>query len=972
MSAQSQNLNQAILDAMDRYAERVCFRIKQGLHYKDIKYRRLRTSSLRLAVFFQQQGITKGERIVIVAHNSLEWMAAHMACLFCGGVVVPLQISLTSEMLHFILQDCGASIVMVENEKQSQLIEEVRDDLPELRTVVVRSEIENPSAIALPIPTILGDPLSSEEEKTVETLAGDIESEALATIFYTAGEAGRPKGAVFNQTQRLQTWQYMAEWFELNDDDLAFTLLPWGHPGSLNAALHYFLSGVANVLAENAGTVQENMQQTSPTVTLNNPYFMERFYDTIMDSVAQMPKTSQEVFHWAVGKAKELKAAGKDASAELRQEYARADLTFFSQIRGSVGGRLRRLYSVGAPLPQELGEFFGAIGLLSLNVYSVTEAGGFPAVNQPADHRPDCCGRVAPGFEIRIADDGEVLVKSPTIMQGYWQRPAEAQQIIDTDGWLHTGDLGHIDQDGYLYLTDRKEALVVLSTGRKVMPSRIEKALMDSPFVAQAVVFGESRPYVSALIVPDLEVLASDFQEEFTDEDEAISPPPGPDALKWFWQLENQEGVSLTSMAHPKIKARLDKLLADVNSRLDGWEQIRAYNLLEQAHSKAANELVELITTNRNRIAELYINQIESMYPQTRQIEEREITRVQMNPERLRALLEKESILDAWLADAGIEFLFELAREKQIDAPSMVHLCDTAASIAQMVNEGKPLSTALIVGDPVRIGRILPPSQIQLLRHDHIRRMRHNLVTLATMVDGLVLGFAVDKHGYLRGIHKVDVNLEEQPSTLLLGPQFRRHASISGTCDAIVFFVPAGGKQVRVFANGELAGRYSNGDWAPESMYRVGNRMAKVIEQKNYDVSLIQRVLRCAFQMSERNLGAIFVVGNADKILEHSDAPEISHFAWIANADLATVTDEELINFAKQDGATVIDAQGKFRGCMVLLRPGADTEAEIGPGKGARHSSAAKMSAEAQCLAIAISQDGPISIYESGRRILSL
>ena len=576
------------------------------------------------------------------------------------------------------------------------------------------------------------------------------------------------------------------------------------------------------------------------------------------------------------------------------------------------------------------------------------------------------------GFQIRIADDSEVLVKSPTIMQTYWQHPDETRQIIDADGWLHSGDLGYIDRDDYLYLTDRKQALVVLSTGRKIMPSRIEKALIESPFVAQAVVFGEGRPYVSALIVPDLEVLASDFQENINGEDESTRTPSVSDSIKWFWQMDNQAGVSLTTTAHPKVKARLDKLLDDVNNRLDRWERIRAYSLLEQAHSKAANELAELITTDRNRIAELYITQIETMYPETRQIKERTITRVQMSPERLRELLEKESILDAWLADAGIEFLFKLAREKQIDIPSMVHICDAAASIAQMENEERPLSTALIVGDPVRIGRVLPPSQIQLLRHDHIRRMRHILVSLATMVDGLVLGFAVDKYGYLRGIHKLDVALGEQPSTLLLGPQFRRHASISGECDAIVFFVPAGGKQVRVFANGELVGRYSNGDWSPESMFRVGSRMAQVIDQKNYGLSLIQRVLRCAFQMSEKNLGAIFVVGDADTILEYSDAPEISHFAWIMGADLAELTDEELINFAKQDGATVIDVEGKFRGCMVLLRPGADTEAEIGPGKGARHSSAAKMSAEAQCLAIAISQDGPITVYESGQRILSL
>jgi DNA integrity scanning protein DisA with diadenylate cyclase activity len=301
----------------------------------------------------------------------------------------------------------------------------------------------------------------------------------------------------------------------------------------------------------------------------------------------------------------------------------------------------------------------------------------------------------------------------------------------------------------------------------------------------------------------------------------------------------------------------------------------------------------------------------------------------------------------------------------------MVNICDTVAMIAQMENEEIPLSTALIVGDPVRIGRVLPVSQVQLLHSEHIRRMRRILVTMAKVVDGLVLGYVVDKYGYVRGVHKLEVALDE-PGSFLLGPQFRHHAAISQQCDAVVFFVPTGGRQVRVFANGQLVGRYANGDWSPDSMLRVDEAVAQLAEEKNYDLNLVRRVLRCAFQMSERNLGAIFIVGNADDILEHSDASEISHFAAIVSAKMEQLSDQELINFAKQDGATVIDVQGQFRGCMVLLRPDADTQAEIGPGKGARHSSAAKMSAEVQCLAITVSHDGPITIYDSGRRVLSL
>ena len=583
-----------------------------------------------------------------------------------------------------------------------------------------------------------------------------------------------------------------------------------------------------------------------------------------------------------------------------------------------------------------------------LNIYSLVEAGGFPAVSRPDAHRLNSCGQVAPGFQIRIADDGEVLIKGETVMREYWQRPEDTKERFDADGWLRTGDIGRIDGDGYLYITDRKRHLIVMSRGRKIVPTVIENMLTASPFITQAALVGEGKPYLSVMIVPDLKELASHFKG-VTDED----------------------GNPIGTTTHPKVKELLDDVIGEVNSQLDRWEQLREFSLLDQPLTKETGELTSSMKISRHVVAKRHAEKIQAMYPETHQLEAEEVSEVHVEPERLRELLEKENILDAWMGDAGIEFLFDLAGEKQIDKPSMVHICDIAAMIAQVENEETPLSTALIVGDPVRIARTLPPSQIQLLHHDHIRRMRSNLVTLAKMVDGVVLGYIVDKHGYVRGINKLNVELAE-PVNFLLGPQFRHHAAISRQCDALVFFVPLGGRQVRVFADGELVGRYSNGDWSPESMLRVNEIVVRLAEEKNYDLALIQRVLRCAFQMSEENLGAIFIIGNANTVLEDSDGSEISHFALIVSAPMEQLSDQELINFAKQDGATVIDVEGRFRGCMIFLRPSADTQAEIGPGKGARHSSAAKMSAEAQCLAITVSHDGPITVYDSGQRVLSM
>ncbi len=996
MKEQAKNINQALVAAMQNHAARTCFQIKRGRHYQNISYRRFQVLTFRLASFFHRQGISPGERIAIIADNSLEWMVAYVAGLLVGGIIVPLRPSQPAERLCFMLKNSGTSVAVIQGEAQWSIIDGAdtppergtREALPDLRVVLTVNDIDLSSPTkdradkltVIPITSPLARSITSEEQESIRSQAEEISSDAQAAIHYIEGETGHPRGVVFDQAQRLETMRSMAEWFIFDEDDVAFTVLPWSYIPSLDAALHYFLSGIVNVLSEEGDAVFENLEQTSPTVILATPYALEDIYNTTMVEMNRLPESDQAVFQWALAIGKEYRAAGEKASKKLREAFARADMTFFSQIRGRLGGRLRRFYLVGAPLSQPWAEFAEAIGLLPLSVYSLTKAGGFPAASRPEARRPDSCGQVTPGFQIRIADDGEVLVKRKRMCYQYWQprhtprlrQSDEMEMVVDADGWLHTGDLGHFDQDGYLYLTGHKQSPLVLSRGHKIRPTPIENALMASPFVAQAAVFGHGKPYLSALIVPDLEALAAHFLPDEVDEQMLqAETSPSPTIPRWFWRQENDDQPWLTTTAHPKVKVLMDKVIAEVNARLDRVEQIKTYALLEQAFSNEATELAETMKISRQALAERYSAEIEAMYPQAPAVNAREVTQVQVIPERLQALLEKESILDAWMGDAGIEFLFELARHKQIDVPSMVHICDVAAAVAQMESEEKPLSTALIVGDPSRIARILPSSEIQLLRYDHIRRMRQIVINLAKMVDGLVLGYAVDNHGYVRGIHKLEVVLD-QPANFLLGPQFRHHAAISRQCDAVVFFVPAGGRQVRVFADGRLVGRYANGIWLSESLDRLDEVVAQLAAEKDYDLALLRRVLRCAFQMSEENLGAIFVLGEANTILQRSDASEISAFAAIVSADIANLSDRELVNFAKQDGATVIDIQGRFRGCMVLLRPKADTEAEIGPGKGARHSSAAKMSAEAQCLAVTVSQDGPITIYDSGRRVLSL
>lgn len=930
------NLNQAILRAFDTHAERPCLHMRIGKRYRKFSYRQVRQRTLQLAHDLHLHGITGGEKVALVADNSLDWLVTYLATLLCGGSVVPLNPSLAAENLLFVLADAGARVALLPTATQ---LSATVASLRELQTIYVIEESHDLPAPFRPLRQITAptNRLTAEAETAVLHHAHTHPPHPLTTLLYLPGDDGRPQGVTLTHSQCLIQLRHLSHIFPFDTQDLVFTAKTWSEPQSLAILLYSFLHGVPIVAASEGDTsLLESLQQTSPTVVFATPHNLEQFYKNWLAWLARQPESNQKVFQWALTKSREHHAAGDNASLALQQAYRRADMTFFAQLRGQVGGRLRLLYSTGATLPLPLTEFYAAIGLPILNLYSLAQSGGFPAASHPDAYRAGSCGRVTPDFEVKIAADGELLVRGTTLMLPLHPPADPAPQTMGSDGWLYSGDLGHLDDEGYLFITGRQQNSLVLSIGRRIIPVTIEALLQQHPLVAATAVFGDNRPYLTALILPHLPALAPHL-------------PPN------------------TPLTDARLTPLFDTVLQQTNKHLDRWAQIQRYHLLDPAQCPPD----DLTPLRRKYLAERYAAAIAAMYPATQKLEMTEISQVQVDPERLRALLEKESLLDAWMTDAGIEFIFNLARDKQIDAPSMIHICDAVATIAQIESEEKPLSTALIVGDPMRIARVLPESQIQLLHHDHIRRMRHALVTLAKLVDGKVLGYILDRYGYVRGIHKLNVLLPPA-NNVLLGPQFRHHAAISQQCNALVFFVPYGGKQVRVFANGELVGRYANGDWSPDNLTQVDQVVQQLAERRGYDLALLQRILRCAFQMSENNQGAIFMFGDANRILQQSDAAEISAFAAILSAHMAEMSDEELINFARQDGATVIDVNGRFRNCMVLLRPDAQTQAEIGAGRGARHSSAAKMSAEADCLAITISQDGPITVYDGGKRVLLL
>jgi long-chain acyl-CoA synthetase len=352
MKEPATNLSQALLAAMEDHAERTCFRVKRGGRYRDITYGRFRGLALRLAGYLRRRDLS---RVAIVADNCLDWMVVYVGCLLSGGAVIPLRTSLTPDTLRFILRDAGVDLVVLSNVEHVRALAVTArpgdaNGLPDLKQILVTGDESGVPDGVTSVDALLQDipPLTDETLEEIRSHAASISPQALASILYTIAGSGQPQGMAFDHDRGLAAMRHMSGWFSFDPDDLAFALMPWCEFSSLIVSVHCFLSGVPSALSESYEPVLENMQQTSPTVMMATPAFLERTYEYIMKEQSLAPESSREVFWWAVSKRREYLAAGSAASPELLSEYRRADLTFFSQIRGQVGGRMSRRSAVRA------------------------------------------------------------------------------------------------------------------------------------------------------------------------------------------------------------------------------------------------------------------------------------------------------------------------------------------------------------------------------------------------------------------------------------------------------------------------------------------------------------------------------------------------------------------------------------------------------------------------------------------------
>jgi len=569
---------------------------KQG-RFVTLSYGEYYQRALMAARGLKKCGVKPGEHVAILSENRVGWVIADMGILSIGGVTVPIYATNTPEQIEYVLNHCGARIVFVSNKYQYAKLLKVRERIPALELVVSFERFLGEAG--LPVCTFyqlseIDFPISAREQSELEAGIDCIGADDILTLIYTSGTTGVPKGVMLSHGNILfDAWYGIRKIGLLSEREVVLSFLPMSHV--LERTLGYYMtimSGTMLVFADSIEKVPENMMEVRPTVMVSVPRLFEKIYSRIFENVHQMPALKRTLFHWAVGIGKEYVEAryieGR-STPFLALKYNIADRLIFAKLREKFGGSMKMFASGGAPLDKTINEFFWVIGLPIFEGYGLTETSPAITVNTMEQIRFGSVGTVLEHTEVRVDADGEILVRGPQVMVGYYKDPEATGEAI-SDGWFRTGDIGHLE-NGFLYITDRKKELIITAGGKNVAPQPIENELKLDKYISSAFVYGDRKPYLTALLVPNLERII---------------------------EFARERHINYYDMDDLVIKEQVVKLyvqrVEEINSRLAPYETIKKFVLLPRDFSIEGGELTPTLKLRRKMISEKYLDKIESMY----------------------------------------------------------------------------------------------------------------------------------------------------------------------------------------------------------------------------------------------------------------------------------------------------------------------------------------------------------------------
>ena len=596
MTGEPATLTGLYFGAFDRFGARpVVMRVKRDGAWQEIAWQTLAARVAAISHGLLALGIAPGDRVAILSENRPEWAVADFAALAALAVDVPVYPTLTARQIHYLLKDSGARAVFVSTAAQYAKVTSIRSELPALEWVIgFDTDLAGPDVMSLAALEQHGQ-AGAVDLAAWRVRALDARPEDLATIIYTSGTTGDPKGVMLTHGNIASNVRAGALVLPVSEQDECLSLLPLSHIFERMTG-HYAMihCGVLINYAQSIDTVPLDLLDRRPTVVAAVPRLYEKIYARALEAAVQGSSLSRAVFFWAkrVGeRAADLTLAGQPIPSGLALQRAIADRLVFRKIRARVGGRLRYFLSGGAPLSPEIARFFLAAGMPILEGYGLTETSPVITVNTPTHQRIGTVGRAIPGIEMMIAADGEILTRGPHVMRGYFGKPVETAEAINPEGWFHTGDIGEIDGDGYLKITDRKKDLIATAGGKKIAPQPIEGLLRQNPFIANAVLLGDRRKFPIVLIAPNFGPL------------EAWARAAG---LSWS---NRQELVGLPAvLAHLESEAK--KHLRD----LARFEMPKRFLAVAREFSIESGELTPKLSVKRRVVEAHYRDQIEALY----------------------------------------------------------------------------------------------------------------------------------------------------------------------------------------------------------------------------------------------------------------------------------------------------------------------------------------------------------------------
>jgi long-chain acyl-CoA synthetase len=596
--SEPRNLNELFLTAVERFgSKQAALRVKRQGEWQDITHQELARSVKHAALGLGAVGITSGDHVAILSQNRPEWAIADYACLSIGSADVAVYPTLPASQIAYILRDSESRAVFVENADQYEKIASVRDEIPGIEHVIVfdvAEGMDGPGVMSFQELLQRGAAAEADHPSYREDALA-VPADALATLIYTSGTTGPPKGVMLTHANFCTNVVSALKRLSIGPDDHCLSAAPLSHSFERMAG-HYTMlhAGTTIHYAESVEQIPSNLLEARPTIMIFVPRLYEKLYARVLENATTSGAVKRHIFFWARRNAEqwaELKMAGQPVPAPLELKKKLADRLVFSKLQARTGGRIRFFVSGAAPLNPEIAKFFYAAGLPVVEGYGLTESSPVIAANPLERIKVGTVGPPIPGVEVRIATDGEILARGPNIMRGYYKKSAETAEALDSEGWLHTGDVGELDDDNYLRITDRKKDLIVTAGGKKVAPQPIENMIKTSPFVLNAVMVGDKRKYPALLVVPDLEKVKAFASER---------------------GLPAAEGETLLEL--PDVRAKLEREVMGTLRDLASFEMPKKIAYLPRDFTIEAGELTPTLKVKRSVVQDRYASVIDSLY----------------------------------------------------------------------------------------------------------------------------------------------------------------------------------------------------------------------------------------------------------------------------------------------------------------------------------------------------------------------